>query len=389
MAIHARILIVEDDSVISTDLKKTLWSLGYEVTAVARSGEQALRHVTDDRPDLVLMDIRLSGAMDGIEVASRIRANGHIPVIYLTSHSNASLLERSRPTEPYGYLLKPYRKKELQATIEMALYKHEMECRLEAANCQLAREIEERKLLENALKNSERQLRALNASKDTFFSIIAHDLRNPFNSLLGLTAFLVSAIEDYDKDRLKSFISRLHTSAEKVYALLNNLLEWSRLERGLLQPTPQRIELCRLILFAVEALAADVARKQITLVNRVPEGMAAYADLNMLITVVRNLVSNAVKFTGSGGTIAISARQTGNVVELDISDTGIGISADGLNKLFRIDAKYARKGTADEDGTGLGLLLCKELVGKNSGSIRVESEVGKGSTFTVTLPIDD
>ncbi len=389
MAIPAQILIVEDDSVISTDLKKTLWSLGYEVTAVARSGEQALRHVTDDRPDLVLMDIRLSGAMDGIEVASRIRANGHIPVIYLTSHSNASLLERSRPTEPYGYLLKPYRKKELQATIEMALYKHEMECRLEAANRQLAREIEERKLLENALKNSERQLRALNASKDTFFSIIAHDLRNPFNSLLGLTAFLVNAIEDYDKDRLKSFISRLHTSAEKVYALLNNLLEWSRLERGLLQPTPQRIELCRLILFAVEALAADAARKQITLVNRVPEGMAAYADLNMLITVVRNLVSNAVKFTGSGGTIAISARQTGNVVELDISDTGIGISADGLNKLFRIDAKYARKGTADEDGTGLGLLLCKELVEKNSGSIRVESEVGKGSTFTVTLPIDD
>jgi signal transduction histidine kinase len=264
-----------------------------------------------------------------------------------------------------------------------------MECRLEAANRQLAREIEERKLLENALKDSERQLRALNASKDTFFSIIAHDLRNPFNSLVGLTKFLVSAIEDYDKDRLKSFLSRLHTSAEKVYALLNNLLEWSRLERGLLQPALERIELCRLILFVVEAMAADAARKQIALVNRVPKGMVACADPNMLTTVVRNLVANAVKFTESGGTIAISARQTGNVVELDVSDTGIGISADGLNKLFRIDAKYTRKGTADEDGTGLGLLLCKELVEKNGGTIRVESEVGKGSTFTVTLPIDD
>lgn len=382
-----RILIVEDDTIIATDLKRTLIKSGYEVTAIVPSGEQALANLAEDPPDLVLMDIKLPGRVDGIDVAAHLHENSQVPVIYLTAHSNLEFLERSKPTEPYGYLLKPFREKELQANIEMALFKHQIQQQLRHTNWRLEQEIAERKRTEAALQESEQQLRLLNASKDTFFSIIAHDLRNPFSGLMMLTESLVENFETYEPERLKAVLTLLHNSSHRVYDLLNNLLEWSRLERGLLKAEPQTIFMAMLVQHPIDLLAQPADQKRITLRNLISKKLTAYADYHMISTVIRNLLSNALKFTPPDGTVTLSGYYREQELVVTVADTGIGMTPQQLDKLFRIDEKCSRPGTDGEVGAGLGLILCHELVKKNGGAISAASQVDAGTTFTITLPI--
>jgi signal transduction histidine kinase len=164
------------------------------------------------------------------------------------------------------------------------------------------------------------------------------------------------------------------------------LLEWSRVESGALTPEPVNILLPNLIQANLHMLNQQAAQKQIALTSTMPEGLTIYADYRMIETVLRNLLTNALKFTNSGGSIEVSVCQRETQVEITVSDTGIGIPPDSLSKLFRIDSKYQRPGTASEEGSGLGLVLCKELVEKNNGTIRVESAVNQGSRFIVSLP---
>jgi signal transduction histidine kinase len=231
------------------------------------------------------------------------------------------------------------------------------------------------------------QLRELNASKDTFFSIIAHDLRGPLSSLHELTQHIEENLDSYNTEELKELIVLQKTSAETLYKLLENLLTWSRVQRGVLTYQPQPINICWFIARNVELLALPAQKKQITLQNLVKEEMFVYADFNMVDTVVRNLVSNAIKFTHPGGSVTIEAQQNGQFVEVAIADTGVGIEEEHLPELFRIDVRYKRMGTAMEEGTGLGLILCKEFIEKHDCEIWVESQVGKGTTFRFTLPI--
>jgi signal transduction histidine kinase len=167
---------------------------------------------------------------------------------------------------------------------------------------------------------------------------------------------------------------------------MDNLLTWSRIPRGMIDYHPQQISIRMVVARNVALLMPNAEQKQITLRNSVQEQTAIYADFNMVDTVVRNLISNALKFTEAGGTVEISATPDNDVVEISVSDTGVGIGKEHISKPFRIDTKYKRLGTAREKGTGLGLILCKEFVEKNGGRIWVESEVGKGSVFRFTLP---
>jgi len=231
------------------------------------------------------------------------------------------------------------------------------------------------------------QLQELNASKDKFFSIISHDLRNPFTTILGFTEFLENNIDRYSTHEIKHYVKRVRTSAEKLYALLENLLTWSRLQRGVIKCAPVVIDLFDV---AEESLAIFLPRaeqKQIELRSVIPKNTLAYADYTMVTTIMRNLVSNALKFTHAGGAVTMSAVVQDHQVEVVVTDTGCGIPPDGLAKLFRIDATYTGIGTDGEQGTGLGLILCKELVEKNGGRIWVESEVGQGTTFRFTIPL--
>ncbi len=237
------------------------------------------------------------------------------------------------------------------------------------------------------LKEKNEELRQLNASKDKFFSIISHDLKNSFGTLLGFAELITENIEYYSKDKTKTFVSRIHSSAENLYALLENLLTWSRIQRGVMACLPELRELSVIVNRNINLFAPEAERKQIVLQSSIQEKTFVYADYSMVDTVIRNLISNALKFTSGGGSVSITSADHDDLYrEISVSDTGIGIPEEVLPKLLRIDTHYTHTGTAGEKGTGLGLILCKELVEQNGGSLWVKSVVGKGTTFTFTLP---
>jgi signal transduction histidine kinase len=201
-----------------------------------------------------------------------------------------------------------------------------------------------------------------------------------------LTQLIEENLDSYSQDDLKELIVFQKTAAEILYRLLENLLTWSRVQRGMIAYQPQNIDIKWLVDRDVDLLNVQATRKQITLNSSIQEQMFVYADVNMVDTVIRNLISNALKFTYVGGTVEISGYQDDYYIEVSVSDTGVGIEEENLPKLFRIDAKYKRTGTNQEEGTGLGLILCKEFIERHRGKIWVESQVGKGTVFRFTIP---
>jgi len=250
-------------------------------------------------------------------------------------------------------------------------------------------DITEAKEAEFALQELKRSLEELNASKDKFFSIIAHDLRGPLSSLHGLTGIMVKNIKDYSKERLIELLHLQQEAAKNLLALLENLLTWAQIQRGMIEFSPQDFDIEVVVSRNLDLLAPIAADKKITLTAVIPKNLVVCADLSMIDTVFRNLISNALKFTNHSGMVNVSAHQDGAMITISISDNGIGIDAKYLPKLFRISDKYRRIGTAQERGTGLGLILCKEFVEKHGGRIWVESEVERGSTFRFTLPVSE
>jgi signal transduction histidine kinase/CheY-like chemotaxis protein len=236
------------------------------------------------------------------------------------------------------------------------------------------------------IKESEIKLRELNATKDKFFSIIGHDLKSPFNSVIGFSNLLVERIKNKDIEGIDEYANIVLKSSNKAMDLLQNLMEWSRSQTGRMEFNPEYIDLVSSI-NKIILLYVDIARqKSITIKNILPQKAYVFADNAMISTVLRNLISNAIKFTMPGGKIIVSAIEKQDEILFSVSDNGVGISKNSIEKLFRIDQSYSTTGTNKETGTGLGLILCKEFVEKNLGKIWVESEEKKGSTFYFTLP---
>jgi PAS domain S-box-containing protein len=251
----------------------------------------------------------------------------------------------------------------------------------------VSRDITERKRLEQELRESEAQLRELNFTKDKMFSIIAHDLRSPFTSFLGLTEIMMAEDMPITLAEMRDMAGTLYKSALSTYNLLENLLEWSRLQRGMIKPEPQFVMLKQMFGKVLEVFAEQMQRKELKLLTEIPEGMLAYADEKMLETVLRNILSNAIKFSLRKGEIRIKAyKSEQNTIIVSVRDKGIGIPDNLLANLFEVDETKSRKGTEGERSTGLGLMLCKEFVELNNGHIRVESQENQGSEFFVELP---
>jgi signal transduction histidine kinase len=259
--------------------------------------------------------------------------------------------------------------------------------KLESANQALNKELTERYLADQALKLTETQLRELIATKDKFFNIVAHDLKNPFTSLLGCTELLFENIDKLDIDKVRQLAVILNESAKNGYNILQNLLDWSRSQTDSLKFNPQRINLKALIYENISNLRLNAINKEINLLSEVDEDIFLNADKNMLNTVLRNLISNAIKFTQRGGNISISTIVDVNQVTISVKDSGTGISEENIKNLFRIDSKFQLPGTDKEIGTGLGLKLCREFVEKQGGKIWVESEEKKGCDFKFTIPV--
>jgi signal transduction histidine kinase len=245
----------------------------------------------------------------------------------------------------------------------------------------------ERKKAQKELELSEKELRISNASKDKFFSIIAHDLKAPFYSLLGFSELLHNKIQENDSDGIKKFANLIHTVSEQSYALLNNLLDWSLAQTDGIKYNPEIVDLNELsneIIAYSKHIAQD---KKIAFCQEIEKNIELLADRNMLQTILRNLLSNAIKYTPQDGVITIYASIDNKEALISIKDTGIGIAADTLTNLFKIEETISTLGLNKEKGTGLGLVLCKDLVEKHQGKIWAESELGQGSTFSFTIPL--
>lgn len=241
-------------------------------------------------------------------------------------------------------------------------------------------DITERKKTENSLKE-------LIATKDKLFSIIAHDLRSPFNSIIGFSELLIDNSDDILLEDSEQYIKIINSAAKNTLVLLDNLLNWAKSQTGQLSFKPEKILFSKVVQEIITLSKSIAKSKNITLECSCSDNLEIFADVNMLNTVVRNLISNAIKFTNIGGHIKVSAELKQDHVEITISDNGIGINKEKCSELFSITSNTTTLGTADENGSGLGLVLCKEFIQKNNGDIWVESEENKGSNFIFTLPI--
>jgi hypothetical protein len=248
-------------------------------------------------------------------------------------------------------------------------------------------DVTDKKLAELETLAAKNKLEKINAEKDKFFSIIAHDLRSPFMGLLGLTEIMAEDAEKMSLRELKSLGSELHKTANNLYKLLRNLLEWAQMQQGAIQYKPKPLSLEKIIAESIEALQTRSTQKEIAIVNSATDPIQITADERMLSSILLNLLSNAVKFTHRKGKIFVSAQQPSNdFLEISIRDTGVGMSSEDIGKLFKLDVKLRSAGTEGEQSTGLGLLLCKEFVERMGGKIWVESEEGIGSSFLFSLP---
>lgn len=236
------------------------------------------------------------------------------------------------------------------------------------------------------LRRSEQELKELNAAKDKFFSIVAHDLRSPFSSLLNFSEFLVEDINELSKDEIKTFAEKINEASKTVFTLLENLLQWSRIQTGKIPYEPATFNIYHKINQIINLLKNNAEGKNIKVINEVSPSAIVFADEDMIFSVIQNLLSNAIKFTRENGNIIFKSHSRENDIEISVTDNGVGIKEEDLRKLFRIDTHHTTYGTKEEKGSGLGLLLCKEMVERNRGKIWVTSKVGEGTTFSFTIP---
>lgn len=385
----SNVLIVDDNTrniqIVANLLQETGCFLSF-----AQDGPTALKQINENRYDLILLDIMMPG-MDGYEVCRNIKSNERskdIPVIFLTAKNDAENIAKAFETGGVDYITKPFNTKELKARVKTHL-------QLQKTKNNLLVEIEERKKTEEKLRNSQERLKELNSTKDKFFSIIAHDLKEPFSNLIGFSELLIRNVDNYDVEKVKQFVYHINSSSQQGYRLLKNLLDWSRSQTGRIKWNPQMIALKEFVDTSLEIPKGRAIKKYIAIENQIHRDIKVYIDAHLIETVIRNLVSNAIKFTHQGGKIQIQAidcekqqsdKEEGGMIEVAVSDNGVGIHPDDQKKLFRLDVSHSTTGTNNEIGTGLGLILCKEFVEKHNGKIRVESQEGKGATFRFTLP---
>jgi signal transduction histidine kinase len=235
-------------------------------------------------------------------------------------------------------------------------------------------------------KELQLKLQGIISAKDIVLSIIAHDLKSPFNSFIGFTEILANENNTITDEVRLSYINLLHDSAVSTYKLLDNLLDWSRLHLGSYEIHKENIFLKYIIDDCVELYTSTSENKKISVINQVSDKIEAYIDGNSIKTILRNLLNNALKYTPEGGLITFSSTHKQNFIEITVQDTGVGLKPEMLKKIFSMGENTSTPGTKMEKGTGIGLVLCKELLDKNGGTLQIESEFGKGSTFTLRLP---
>ena len=351
------ILIVDDIPANLKALGDILKGDGYKVRPVP-NGTLALQAVEKEKPDLILLDIMMPG-MDGYEVCHRLKENPdlrEIPVIFISALNDTKDIIKALISGGADYITKPFQVEEVNTRVKTHLNLY---------------------LQSKELQQKSIELQELNVTKDKFFSIIAHDLRGPLCRLMSLAEIMAGDSQLFTTDEKMEITLSLSPSARNVFDLLENLLKWSLVQCGQIACEPQILSLNNVVTECVKIADESAREKAIDIIVSIPIGSEVFADLNMLQAIILNLVSNAVKFTPKEGRVSVLARLTENThIETSINDTGIGMKKELIEKLFKLNAHTGRNGTADEPGTGLGLLLCKEFVENHGGKIWVKSQEG-------------
>lgn len=357
-----------DDEAMNLELMKfTIKQIDCDVLPIQDSGE-ALSILQKNIPDVILLDVKMP-VMDGFELCTLIktkRALKNIPVIFITGMGKTEDKVKGFELGGVDYVTKPFNKHELLARIKTHLSLSEAK----------------KKLTQQAA-----DLKKDNVLKDRLFSIIGHDLRSPLSAIKMQLDFILRGIIDPKADNfIPKTVHNLNATTDEAFNLLDNLLGWAKSESGSLSIIKEDVNLLTLVEQCARLQKLALETKQITFQITVPENAVVHADMNMLKTVLRNLLSNAIKFTPVGGTITIAAALENGFWNVSVTDSGVGISKEDLPKVLNTEEHFSKEGTEQEAGTGLGLILCQDFVLKNNGKLWVESTLGKGSSFTFSVP---
>ena len=353
------ILIVDDVpkniQVLGTILSKLECEL-----AVAMNGQQALDTIEKIKPDLILLDVMMP-ILDGHEVCRRLKSSDEtkdIPIIFLTAKTETEDIVTGFELGAVDYVTKPFIGNELLARVKTHL----------------------------SLKITKENLKEEIATKNKFFSIISHDLRGSFGIILSLVQLIKENRDDLSPEETDELLSDIVNASKNTIDLLQNLLEWSRSQTGRIKFNPEKLSISELFSEIIAGQSEIAENKNIKLLSYVNSNKTVFADKNMILLVIRNLISNAIKFTPNGGEIDLTADDMDEFIKISVTDNGVGIKSDRVDSLFHIETKTSTSGTENEQGNGLGLILCKEFVERNKGDIKVESEAGRGTTVWLTLP---
>ncbi|AHM60157.1 response regulator receiver sensor signal transduction histidine kinase [Flammeovirgaceae bacterium 311] len=357
----SRILIVEDEGIAALSLKETLESLGFGVTGLAANGQEALAAVQDTLPDLVLMDIHLEEKEEGIALGRQLMEEYALPVVFLTAYADPDTLAKAKEIFPYGYMVKPYREADLLVSIETAVYKH----------------------------LADKREKQLNNTKNKLYSLIAHDLRSPLAALKLATRTLLKRRPSMSAEDVDDMITDIHHTVDNLYNFADNLLDWARIHSDRIRVRPEAVVLQPLVQEVLEMLQAKAMESKISLHTTIDPDLLVWADRTMLRSMLLNLTSNSLKFTAAGGTIDVKASQQQQQVVVTVTDTGIGMSRYQLDSLLVNRMENPTPGLQEEKGTGLGLLLTKEFVSLNGGTMEINSSPGKGTTIAISLLVPD
>lgn len=373
-----KILIVEDEAIVAEDIAYSLTRMGYSVSDIVSSGEGAIAAAQTQHPDLVLMDIMLQGQMDGIEATRQIREDLCLPVVYLTANADDHTLERAKVSGPFGYLLKPFKDKELRATIEIALSRHQAD-------------LEVKKALAMA-ENLRQEAQSESAKKSQYLSIASHEFRTPL-SVIKMAAEILQQYGDRLTDEKKmQNLARIQSATSSMNQLLEDVLTLGKADAGRIELNPVPLEVvsfCQDLLDALQLSAGE--EYTLKLQSPVPE-IRATLDEKLLWHLLNNLLTNAIKYSPEGGIVSLtltllgepSDEQTDEQICFTIRDQGIGMPVDYLDHLF--EPFQRAKNVGKIEGTGLGLAIVKRSVDLHGGSISVDSAVNQGTEFTIKLP---
>lgn len=363
------IAIIDDEVMNLEMIGFIIGKLGY-LTIPIQNSLEALNQLVKIKPDLILLDVQMP-KLNGFELCKLIKKTPHIkdiPIIFITGMNSPENKIKGLEIGGVDYVTKPFNPLELKARVKTHV---------------------ELSLAKKNIENQATKLRESLNLKNRIFSIIGHDLRSPLSAAKLKMDFILRGIIDPKKDDfLDSTVYELSRTMDEALNLLQNLLGWGRSESNQIEIIPEELDIHQIAEETFRLLKIGSEHKQIKLINQVPIEYKAFADLNTIKTVLRNLVSNAIKFTSKEGEVTINAKKENNRIRIAVIDNGQGISKDDTKKILNTKEHFSNLGTEREPGTGLGLVLCQIFVKKNGGTLKVESEVGRGSTFHFDLPLE-